>query len=410
MTWCCPAQPESRKLLDDSDYEQDTNLKEKNENEGSDIEVIRRGNLTETIFDTARLIFSLVLLSFCIFSVFYAVSLESTIMEDDFGDAWWLSYPLLVVTLFMLGILEGSIVGVSKMAGRDPEPLRAKHPRAAELVEIMNTGRNVERYFVGRQVLVVLAMFVAARVTTFDEWLVEVPDGVKHGIFYSGSMGVMIVATIGQLVPQISASAFPVQFISIPGLKYVFYGCLALEFTGICHSVWFFVSGIKNLLEHYIYADDDKHLDLDDDQDQVPHGSSLKMVNVPVLTDDDDDDDDEKVEEEKEQTQARLVGQDYEQGIEEFIGNFSNANQSPEIIFSGQAGKHPTIEEFQQKLIDNEIPIPRFLFPRKEAGDDEDNEEIVPPHILSLTILRMYRALQQKHQKLLSEKALQSEN
>ena len=51
----------------------------------------------------------------------------------------------------------------------------------------------------GRQVLVVFTVFVAARITTFEgfwHWM--------NGLSYSGFLGVILVVVVAQLTPQVN--------------------------------------------------------------------------------------------------------------------------------------------------------------------------------------------------------------
>ena len=55
------------------------------------------------------------------------------------------------------------------------------------------SGRNVERFLMGRQVPVVFTVFVAARITTFDGFWADVPDSFINSVMYSGFLGVILV-------------------------------------------------------------------------------------------------------------------------------------------------------------------------------------------------------------------------
>merc|ERR1712176_1727457 len=50
--------------------------------------------------------------------------------------------------------------------------------------------------------------------------------------------GVVLVVQIGQLVPQIISSNFPVAYMNIRVVSWIYYLCLALEQTGVCYTVW----------------------------------------------------------------------------------------------------------------------------------------------------------------------------
>ena len=53
----------------------------------------------------------------------------------------------------------------------------------------------------GRQVLVVFTVFVAARITTFDVfWVDGMPESLIKVVMYSGFLGVVLVVIVAQLV------------------------------------------------------------------------------------------------------------------------------------------------------------------------------------------------------------------
>ena len=145
--------------------------------------------------DILRVVFSICLLIFSTISVIYAIATKTTTMPPSFPP--WSEYLCLAISLFILGTLEGLQIGVVELAHKDPNKYRKLYPRAAKLLEFENKGRNVERmhnisiifhfcnmvqfsittgFLMGRQVLVVFTVFVAARITTFDGFWADVPD------------------------------------------------------------------------------------------------------------------------------------------------------------------------------------------------------------------------------------------
>eukprot|EP01083_Nonionella_stella_P279919 952121_1 len=148
------------------------------------IKMVHTDSTFTIIADVCRLIFSIGLLLFSIVSVFYAISTRTTTMPPTFPA--WTQYLCLGIALFILGVLEGLQISVVELAHKDPNNYRKHHPRAADLLEFENKGRNVERFLMGRQVLVVFTVFIAARITTFNGFWAEVPDTLIHSLMFSG--------------------------------------------------------------------------------------------------------------------------------------------------------------------------------------------------------------------------------
>ena len=67
----------------------------------------------------------------------------------------------------------------------------------------------------GRQVLVVFTVFVAARITTFDGFWADVPDSFINSVMYSGFLGVILVVIVAQLTPQVISNQFGAEYISM---------------------------------------------------------------------------------------------------------------------------------------------------------------------------------------------------
>eukprot|EP01084_Bolivina_argentea_P054418 99793_1 len=194
--------------------------------------------------DIARLIFSISLLIFSTVSVIYAISVHGTTMPFPS----WAQYLCLGVSLFILGVLEGLQIAVVELAHKDPLQYKRVYPRAAKLLAFENKGRNVERFLMGRQVLVVFTVFVAARITTFDLFWGDVPEEMIHSLMFSGFLGVILVVVVAQLTPQVLAAAYPIEFLNLPGMPIAFGACLVVEAIGIVHAVWFLCVMVRKMV------------------------------------------------------------------------------------------------------------------------------------------------------------------
>jgi len=198
--------------------------------------------------DTGAKIFfwARVLLSTCILGISFAVTLGAlfqgrTTMWQGVPKA--VSVILFFVLLGVVGLLEGMQIAFFAVA-KLPKSERGRAPFAMRTCDILfrGEGRNLPGFMVGRQVCVVLSMFVVARITSLKAIPGEgniwgVSDGLQN-FFNTGLLGAFIVTTVGSIVWQLVASAFPIAFLSNP-LVYVFLRwCLFLEWTGICSGAW----------------------------------------------------------------------------------------------------------------------------------------------------------------------------
>eukprot|EP01083_Nonionella_stella_P021854 60490_1 len=197
-------------------------------------------------FDISRLIFASFLLMLSVFSIVYAFTKHATLFPTSIPN--WTLYLVLFTALFCLGVFEGLQIAVVELAHENPDEYKTFYPRAAKLLQHENTGNNVERFLIGRQVLVVLLVFVCARVTTFSVFIFEVPEWIMNTFMFSGFLGVILVVTVAQLTPQVLAAAYPVEFLNLYGMTFAFNVCLLVETTGIVHVVWLLCYGIKTLV------------------------------------------------------------------------------------------------------------------------------------------------------------------
>ena len=168
--------------------------------EGSGSIAIQMVQPDSKVLDVIRLVFSICLLIFSTISVVHAIAYEHTTMPAFPPVA---QYFALAISLFILGVLEGLQIAVVELAHNDPEQYKRIYPRAAKLLAFENRGRNVERFLMGRQVLVVFTVFVAARITTFDGFWASVPDAFIDSVMFSGFLGVILVVIVAQLTPQV---------------------------------------------------------------------------------------------------------------------------------------------------------------------------------------------------------------
>ncbi|XP_023349327.1 uncharacterized protein LOC111718070 [Eurytemora carolleeae] len=152
---------------------------------------------------------------------------------------------MFIVVLFLLGIVEGLQLALVELKRQKPETYKLSHPAAYRLGELASKGDNIEKFLVGRQVIVVFLVFFAAKLTSItvpgQDFLFPVPFWASSIFLETGLLASIVVVIVAQLTPQIVASIYPVQFLELIIMRPVYYACLILEFTGMTHVTWLLV-------------------------------------------------------------------------------------------------------------------------------------------------------------------------
>jgi len=134
-------------------------------------------------------------------------------------------------------------IALVELKRQHPDTYKHSHPRAYKLGQVAAIDDNIEKFLMGRQVSVVCLVFFAAKLTTIhgrdeDGFLFPVPEVVQTLLLETGLLACVIVVIVAQLVPQIVASQYPVQFMQLFVNMPAYYTCIALEMTGITHFTW----------------------------------------------------------------------------------------------------------------------------------------------------------------------------
>ena len=148
-------------------------------------------------------------------------------------------YILAILALSILFYLEGLMIAIVGTQYWDPETFKDIYPRAYRIHKFVNKPDNVKRFIIGRQFFTVLTNFLLAQVFTFHHW--------KHGninpvIFYiaiqSGLVGVLIILSCGQLLPELLAAEYPLRFMDMYGSFTISYLSLFFDTIGVGHCAW----------------------------------------------------------------------------------------------------------------------------------------------------------------------------
>lgn len=149
-------------------------------------------------------------------------------------------FLILGFVLVLLAYLEGLQVAILALASTDGAAWKDTHPRAYALHTLVNHGKNVQRFLVGRQFYVVFVVFLCSQVTTFPSFSRPdvFPAGLWVALVETGLPGALLVLAFGQLMPQLIAANHPVTFCNLRGAITVLRITLILEALGITHFSW----------------------------------------------------------------------------------------------------------------------------------------------------------------------------
>jgi len=134
-------------------------------------------------------------------------------------------------------------VALVELKRQDPGTYRHSHPRAYKLGQAAQKSDNVEKFLMGRQMFVVFIVFFSAKLTTIHsesqtDFLFPIPDWFRSVFLETGILACVLVVILAQLMPQIVAAHYPVAFLDFSIMKYGYYACIFLEWTGIVHITW----------------------------------------------------------------------------------------------------------------------------------------------------------------------------
>ena len=120
---------------------------------------------------------------------------------------------------------------------QDPQTYRHSYPRAYKLGQAAQKSDNVEKFLMGRQMFVVFIVFFSAKLTTIHseseaDFLFPIPDWFRSVFLETGILACVLVVILAQLMPQIVAAHYPVAFLDFSIMKYGYYACIFLEWTG----------------------------------------------------------------------------------------------------------------------------------------------------------------------------------
>lgn len=159
-----------------------------------------------------------------------------------------------------------------------------QYPRAAKIHSQNNTHESVMSLIIGRQILVIFTVFIAAQLTGMPNmknfpWTdKEFPHLFREILLGPGVLGGVITVIFAQLTSQMLATNYPVQFLNVPGIWIVVLFCKIFDWIGLVHITWI----IADLFCRALRLDDSVSVRLAEyDAQTHKSNASIEFLSVP---------------------------------------------------------------------------------------------------------------------------------
>jgi hypothetical protein len=186
-----------------------------------------------------KCLYSMSLLIFSIVIVMAAIFSQQTVATDEMGVPTYVAFIIFWLLIVWLAKMEGGqgcLVGLQPI---DKVLYSDSHPRTLMCTSLAHKGDNMERFIVGRQFLVVLVVFVTNLMASSvkDASVPGLSDALTDSFLGSGIAVTLIAIMIGQSA-QINAANCMLDFINTYFMLFTTYLSLALDMSGLLHSVY----------------------------------------------------------------------------------------------------------------------------------------------------------------------------
>ena len=187
-------------------------------------------------FTLFKSVYSMILLIFSIITVLGLIFSEQTNLSDNVHPAFAAVLFILAITwLTMIEGGQGSLVGLQPV---NKELYKDSHPKAYKSTAITTEGDNLDRYLLGRQLMVVIVVFCVnmsgAPIGGAELW--GLPGWIKDIFFTTGFSMILITCMIGQLNSQVNASLCMLDYINNYFSLFTVWVAMAIEFSGLLHA------------------------------------------------------------------------------------------------------------------------------------------------------------------------------
>ena len=192
----------------------------------------------ESIVRTVKYTYSLCLLAFCIKLIAAGIFADETPIAK--ATHWSVAFPITAVLITWLGMLEG---GQGCLVGLQPiskDAYEESHSISHQCATLAHKGDNLNRFIVGRQFLVVLVVFAMNLCCSVvkDAVVPGFSPAIVHLTLESGLAVMLITVILGQLSAEVNATECMLDFINTRFMLVTTWMCLAIESSGLLHSVY----------------------------------------------------------------------------------------------------------------------------------------------------------------------------
>jgi silicon transporter len=178
---------------------------------------------------TCLLIFSIVL-------IMGLIANRQTGLSSDANPG--AAYALIWIAIIWLTMVEGGQGSLVGLAPVNKELYKDSHPIAYKCTSITNKGDNLDRYLLGRQLMVVIVVFCVnisggpiegAELWGLPQWVIDI-------FFTVGFAMILFTCMVGQLNSQVNASLCMLDYIDNYFALFTLWVAMAIEFSGLLHA------------------------------------------------------------------------------------------------------------------------------------------------------------------------------
>ena len=202
--------------------------------------VTRRDKDIDRLVTVFKFSYSLLLLGCSVIFVIAAIFQEQTTGTASKGVPPVATFFIFWCLIIFLAMMEGGQGALISLQPIDSKKYEESHPRTFMNNKVMQTGDNMEKFIVGRQFLVVLVVFFTHLLSSAmnDSEVLGMNASLVEPIMFIAVILVTII--IGQLTAQVSAAWSSLDFLNNNFLLLTTCFSLAVEMSGVLHSVYLF--------------------------------------------------------------------------------------------------------------------------------------------------------------------------
>lgn len=212
------------------------------------VQVGSRRRLLDNFLLYAKYIFSSILTLFSVFFIIYCTSMG----YSSFNGSVAVQFSLLLIAMTIGFYCEGLKVAVISLSHvTDTTELISKgYTRSARTQALLIRCQpdGVNRFFLGRQLIVVPLGFIIAQITNFSGLPTEDIDGGLYGLLVNvGLPGILAMLQFAQLCPQLLSEEFSMAFMNLPGCFSLMCTSMVIEKLGLISFVWLLLAVVEKI-------------------------------------------------------------------------------------------------------------------------------------------------------------------